>query len=358
MPKGPCDTGRRHEYNRLPSAPHCALFFPRRGGPISKREEVYIIVQKAKSLLPAAVGAVTLLLDWLLADSDKHPAADHPYFFYVIAAAAILLLAMWAAGRIKPDLGEKFAGKAPFYAGALTFLCILNLLTAKTATLPVLYFPSLDRIFGVLIGDAPFILKCLLYSLRLLLTGWFCGAAAGMLTGIAIGFHDGARYWIYPVVRILGPIPSTAWIPLVLVAFPSAVSASAFLIALAVWFPTTVLTSSGIASIQNSYFEAAATLGASKRYTILRVGIPAALPHMFIGLFNGTTASFITLVTAEMLGAKYGIGWYINWQKDMMAYANVYAGLIVMSVTCYVLITVLFRFRDRILGWQKGVIKW
>lgn len=82
------------------------------------------------------------------------------------------------------------------------------------------------------------------------------------------------------------------------------------------------------------------------------------MPHMFIGLFNGTTSSFITLVTAEMLGAKYGIGWYINWQKDMMAYANVYAGLIVMSITCYCIITLLFKMRDKILIWQKGVIKW
>ena len=46
------------------------------------------------------------------------------------------------------------------------------------------------------------------------------------------------------------------------------------------------------------------------------------MPHMFLGLFNGTCSSFITLVTAEMLGAKYGIGWYINWQKEMMAYAT------------------------------------
>ena len=59
-----------------------------------------------------------------------------------------------------------------------------------------------------------------------------------------------------------------------------------------------------------------------------------------------------------MLGAKYGIGWYINWQKDMMAYANVYAGLIVMSLTCYCIITLLFRARDKVLVWQKGVIKW
>ena len=136
------------------------------------------------------------------------------------------------------------------------------------------------------------------------------------------------------------------------------VSASAFLIALAVWFPTTVLTSSGIANIKQSYFEAAATLGAKPLYAVFKVGVPAAMPHMFIGLFNGTCSSFITLVTAEMLGAKYGLGWYVNWQKDMMAYANVYAGLIVMSLICYCIITLLFKLRDRVLVWQKGVIKW
>ena len=119
-----------------------------------------------------------------------------------------------------------------------------------------------------------------------------------------------------------------------------------------------MLTASGISSIPNAYFEAAATLGASNRYALWKVGIPAAMPHMFLGLFNGTTASFIALVTAEMMGAKYGIGWYVNWQKDMMAYANVYAGLIVMSVICYCIITLLFRARDHVLVWQKGVIKW
>ena len=83
--------------------------------------------------------------------------------------------------------------------------------------------------------------KCLLYSLRLQVTGWVSGAVAGVLTGVAIGFSKGARYWIYPLVRVLGPIPSTAWIPLAMISFPTVVSASAFLIALAVWFPTKVL---------------------------------------------------------------------------------------------------------------------
>ena len=309
-------------------------------------------------VLPILSIALALILDIVLPDNLQHPAAEHPYFIWLLGAALVVYLIFYAVSFFRPSLREKLEYKAYFYAGAALFLNILNLLTVKFAILPVLYFPSLDRVFGVLCEDSAFLAKCLAYSARLLFIGWFCGAIVGMLTGIAIGFNKTFSYWVQPLVRVLGPIPSTAWIPIVLIAFPSAVSASAFLIALAVWFPTTVLTSSGIASIPNSYFEVSSTLGAGSLYRIVKVGIPAAMPHMFLGLFNGTCSSFITLVTAEMLGAKYGIGWYINWQKEMMAYANVYAGLIIIAVTFFILITLLFKFRDHVLAWQKGVIKW
>lgn len=307
-------------------------------------------------LLPVLSIAAAAAIAWLLPDSTAHPEAEHPYFLWVLLIFGALYLLLWCI-PVK-GLHNVLNERAKFYAGVALFLNLLNVLTVKLAVLPVLYFPSLDRVFGVLIEDGAFIGTCVLYSLRLQLTGWFCGALAGIGTGIAIGFNRHVKYWVYPLVRVLGPIPSTAWIPLVLITFPTVVSASAFLIALAVWFPTTVLTSSGIASIKQSYFEVASTLGAKPLYTIFRVGVPAAMPHMFIGLFNGTCSSFITLVTAEMLGAKYGLGWYVNWQKDMMSYANVYAGLIVLSLICYCIITMLFKLRDHVLVWQKGVIKW
>ena len=308
--------------------------------------------------LPVLSILLALACDILLPDSAQHPAAEHPYFTWalLIGLAVYVIALLISLGNTK--VRDKLSYSALFYAGAVLVLNILNLLTVKFAILPVLYFPSLDRVFGVLVEDSAFLATCLAYSARLLFFGWLGGAVVGMLTGIGIGFNKTFAYWVQPLVRVLGPIPSTAWIPLVLIAFPTAISASAFLIALAVWFPTTVLTSSGIASIPNSYFEVSSTLGAGSFYRIAKVGIPAAMPHMFLGLFNGTCSSFITLVTAEMLGAKYGIGWYINWQKEMMAYANVYAGLIIIAVTFFILITLLFKFRDRVLAWQKGVIKW
>lgn len=142
------------------------------------------------------------------------------------------------------------------------------------------------------------------------------------------------------------------------IAFPTARSASAFIIGLSVWFPTVVLTSSGISNVKKSYFEVGSALGTNTFWNIFKIAVSSAMPNIFLGLFNGICSSFVALMTAEMIGAKYGIGWYVNWQKEMMAYANVYAGLIVIAVMFFIVITLLFKVREKLLVWQKGVIKW
>jgi NitT/TauT family transport system permease protein len=311
-----------------------------------------------RKLLPVLSLIFAVIIQIAVKNSNKHPAVKVPYFTYALFAGLGTYALFLTVSFFNKSIDAKTSYKSYFLAAAVLLLNILNILTGKFAVLPVLFFPSIDKVFGVFINDGILLLKCLGYSLRLLGCGYLFGALAGLSTGIFIGFSKRASYWISPVIRILGPIPSTAWIPLVLVSFPSAVSASSFLIALSVWFPTTIMTSSGISNINNAYFEVSSTLGADNFSKIFKVGVPAAMPHIFLGLFNGTCASFITLVTAEMIGAKYGIGWYINWQKDMLSYANVYAGLIIIAVVFSILVTFLFKLRDKLLLWQKGVIKW
>ena len=156
----------------------------------------------------------------------------------------------------------------------------------------------------------------------------------------------------------LSPLPATAWLPLAFFVFPSSFSASIFLIALATGFPVTVLTWSGVAGVNSAYYDIARTLGANQRFLVLKVAIPAAMPHVFVGLFMGLGNSFAVLVVAEMLGVKAGLGWYLQWAQGWAAYANMYAALLLMAFLCSGLITLLFRLRDRLLSWQKGLVRW
>ncbi|KMT22886.1 ABC transporter permease [Clostridium cylindrosporum] len=311
-----------------------------------------------ETLLPLISSVFALTLHVFLPKHEDIMTKDYNYFTYFMLSLSIILLILTIVSIFNEKLRVKYAYKSWFIAGMIALLNIYNLVTLKFLLLHQVYFPYPDKIIAVFCNQWLFLLKCLGYSLKLLVTGVIGGGVIGVLTGIAIGCSKRASYWINPLIKLIGPIPATVWIPIAMVTFATTFGASSFIIGLSVWFPTAVLTSSGILNIENAYFEVASTLGASSMYKVKKVAIPAALPSMFIGFFNGITSAFLTLMTAEMIGAKFGIGWYINWQRETMNYANVYAGLIVIAITCSLVVTLLFKTRDRLLTWQKGVIKW
>lgn len=311
-----------------------------------------------RTIIPVIAIIATLLIDVLIPNHPEAKYRDLTNFRYVTLFGTVITVMLFVLALFHVDFRKRYAHQAWFIGGFLTFLNVLNLITVKLLWLPQIYFPSLNRVLNVYIVDYKFLLTCVGSSFRLLIGGLMIGAILGIITGILVGWSKKWSYWIYPIIRILGPIPSSTWIPLALIAFPSPRGAAIFLIAFGVWFQITILTSSGIQSVQRSYFEVSSTLGASNLQNLFKVAIPYALPSMFLGFFNATCSSFVALMAAEMLGCKSGIGWYINWQKEMLSYPNVYAGLIIIAVFCYLFITLQFRVRDKLLGWQKGVIKW
>jgi len=55
---------------------------------------------------------------------------------------------------------------------------------------------------------------CMWHSLALLSAGYTLGCVGGVTWGVLIGWFPKARYWGIPVLKLLGPIPATAFIPL------------------------------------------------------------------------------------------------------------------------------------------------
>lgn len=308
--------------------------------------------------LPVISIIVTGAVDLLVKRSLQQMKMPQPYLLYFLGICLVAYLIFGIASLFSVETRKKVVYMAPFYAMLSQLLNGLNLLTAKFAVLPVIYFPAPDRILQVFVKDFDLLLSCIVYSYSLLAISWILGVSIGVATGAWLGFSKRADYWLWPFIKALGPIPPVAWIPLVLVLFPTMYSGSVFLIFLSIWFPTASLTLAGIRNVNKSYFEVAETLGASHWDQVFRVAIPAAMPDIFMGVFTGTCMSFVVLVTAEMMGAKYGLGWYVNWQKEVMAYANVYAGLILIAGSFCLFMNLMFNLRNRLLAWQKGVIKW
>lgn len=293
----------------------------------------------------------------LLFSTDATPLEKHSYtllFWEVIGVSAVLAIAQ----RFWIGLRRWMRHMWPIFTAAILWIGIWDVVTAGFRLLPLPYFPGPAAVLRSLISDRGLLFESTCHSLALLLSGYTLGVAAGLISGVCIGWSPSVRYWGMPILKVIGPIPATAWIPLAMVISPSAFLSAAALVALAVWFPVTMLTASGVSNTRASYLDVARTLGAGRLYLIFRVAIPAALPNIFIGLFMGLGASFLTLVVAESVGVKSGLGWYVSWAQGWAEYGKVYAALIIMAAFFSSVMTLLFKARDRMLVWQKGIIKW
>jgi NitT/TauT family transport system permease protein len=275
----------------------------------------------------------------------------------LIAVGLGLALLALAGRRLFPGV-KRWVTLGPWLVAAGLAVALWELATAKIGLLPHPFFVTPQELFGVYVEDWRKLFECVFHSVLLLATGYGVGIAVGFATGVAIGWSRAAAYWGHPILRVIGPLPATAWLPIAFFAFPSSWSASVFLIALASGVPVAVLTWSGVASVSSAYYDIARTLGANQRFLVLEVAVPAAMPNVFVGLFMGLCASFAVLVVAEMMGVKAGLGWYLQWAQGWAAYANMYAALAVMAVMCSSLVALLFRLREHLLAWQKGLLRW
>jgi NitT/TauT family transport system permease protein len=268
---------------------------------------------------------------------------------------SLALAATFAGSRA---LVVRVAPYARWFCAMAVGLTVWEVLTAKTGVLPLPFFPPAQSILEVYTDDSSRLVESAFRSILLLLPGYLLGGFVGFTSGLAIGWSRTAHYWGHPILRFVGPLPATAWLPIAFFFFPLSRSASTFLIALATTFPVAVLTSSGVASVTKSYYDIARTLGADTRFLIMKVAIPAALPHVFVGLFMSLGTSFAVLIVAEMMGVKAGLGWYLQWAQGWAAYANLYGALIIMALLFSSLISLLFLVRDYVLAWQKGIVRW
>jgi NitT/TauT family transport system permease protein len=310
-----------------------------------------------QTLLAVPLATCLALAVHLCLRNDESLSETHLYslFLNVILGAAIAaaVIQMFWAG-----LRRWMQKMCPIFAAAILILVFWELITAHWHWLPLPYFPGPAAVLQSLVSDRDLLFDSTWHSLLLLFSGYMLGVMVALISGVCIGWSARMRYWGMPLLKVVGPIPATAWIPLAMVISPSAMFSAVGLIALAVWFPVTMLTVSGIANTRASYLDVARTLGAGRWYLIFHIAIPAAMPSIFIGLFMGLGTSFLTLVVAETVGVKSGLGWYVSWAQGWAEYGKVFAALIIMAAFFSTIMTLLFKVRDRVLGWQKGVIKW
>lgn len=311
-------------------------------------------------LLPLLCGGIAMA-EYLIIPNNSRNSKPWSYVWVlgagIFAYLVCLLVAVLKKRRGDKAFYEKMHYKAPHFSALFLLLTVYDYLTLKTGILTQPFVPCMNKIINAFLVDYMMLLDCTLNTLKLLFLGYAIGVSLGLITGIACGYSEKARYWLDPIIKFLGPIPTSTWIPIIMVVASSLFGGAVFIIALGSWFAVTVASLTGISNVGKEYFEAARTLGANSRQLVFRVAIPHAMPSILQGCTQAMSSSCVAIMIAEMLGVKSGLGWYMNWQTGWASYDKSFAALFVICFIFTLVTKSLEAIKRYLLRWQNGATK-
>jgi NitT/TauT family transport system permease protein/taurine transport system permease protein len=176
-----------------------------------------------------------------------------------------------------------------------------------------------------------------LTSLRRILIGFAGGTVIGVALGAGMSASRVVRHAIDPVIEVLRPLPPLAFIPLFIIWLGIGEMPKEVLILIGVAPIMAVVTVAALDEVPEDLRLCARTLGASPRYTMLRVQIRAALPGILTGMRIAMAGAWTSIVAAELIAATSGLGYLIMQAGDYLNTALVFSGIIMIAIIALVL---------------------
>ena len=179
-----------------------------------------------------------------------------------------------------------------------------------------------------------------------------------IMMAVPLGFWMGRSRnvdaFVDPLVEMLRPISGIAWLPLALFIFGVGDVLPVFIMVYVGFFPILLNTVAGVRQVDPKLLAAASTMGISRRAVLLQVLIPAALPTVMVGIRLAFAASWAAIVAAELIGAPSGLGFAIEWYRQLLMTPKVFAFILVIGVVGYLCDAGLRSLQRLLTPWSEG----
>ena len=167
-------------------------------------------------------------------------------------------------------------------------------------------------------------------SLRRLLIGYSISIFFGTILGLLIGKLKFLDETVGGFFMGLQTLPSICWLPLAILWFGLNESAIIFVVIMGSLLSITIATDSGVKNIQPIYLRAARNMGAEGMRMFTDVVLPAALPSILMGLKQGWSFAWRSLMAGEILFVSLGLGHLLNMGRELNDMSQVIAVMIVI----------------------------
>jgi len=248
----------------------------------------------------------------------------------------------------------------PYLLGGISITAVLAawwLISAQRWIDPV-FLPSPSAVLGKLklTAGEGFMDATLWQHLAASLQRMLLAVFAAILTGVPLGMAMGLNRWIRglldPLIELYRPVPPLAYLPLLVIWFGIGEGTKVLLIYLAILAPIVIATAQGMRLAQGNRIRAARSLGAGRTDILRYIILPAALPDILTGIRIGLGVGWSTLVAAELVAAKHGLGFMVQSAAQFLVTDVVIMGILVIALIAITLEMALRVLQKELVPWQ------
>jgi ABC-type nitrate/sulfonate/bicarbonate transport system permease component len=214
-------------------------------------------------------------------------------------------------------------------------------------------FPSQISVqLGKVLGSPAF-LEALGSTVGLLAVGYLLACAAGILLGLAMGYHRPTYALLEPTLELLRPIPKPALLPPLILLLGLGAPMKIAIIFLGAVFPVLINTIQGVRTVDPVMVDVARTFRRGALRTVFQVILPASLPLILSGMRVSLGLGLILVILSEMLTGSHGLGAQLVDAQRAFRVQEMYAWTVVLAVLGLALALSFDALERRLIFWSS-----
>jgi ABC-type nitrate/sulfonate/bicarbonate transport system permease component len=171
---------------------------------------------------------------------------------------------------------------------------------------------------------------------------------------VGVDFSPWLRRALTPLLVASQTLPVVAIAPLLIIWFGFGLLPKVLVIALVTFFPVTVGLIEGFAATDRSATALLRSMGASRWQRFRYVRLPGAMPSFFTSLRIAITYAVTGAIFAEYVGARAGLGIFMQLQKNQFRTDLVLAAVAVTAVLSVALFGLTHVVQRLVTPWYRG----
>lgn len=194
----------------------------------------------------------------------------------------------------------------------------------------------------------------ILASLKNVMIGFILALVVALFVNIVLYECKKLEKIVYPIIELLRPIPNAGWVPIAVLSCRTIEGSILFITFVGAFFPLFLNIHRALEGVPITYLNITKLYKLNRVDRIKKIVIPAVLPDIFTAMMLGISGAWLSVIMAEMISGKVGIGYYTWKSYTLLSYEKVLLGIVIMGILGSLFSVILAFLSKKLVFWIRS----